>query len=74
MTQRIKQAAAKKCDGVDHDNIDGYENDTGFDLSKADGVDYVRFLAETAHEHGLAYGLKNGGAIVKQEAHGNVPS
>lgn len=64
MVRRIKDAAAKKCDGVDPDNIDGYENDTGFNLTKDEGVDYVRFLAQTAHDHGLAYGLKNGGAIV----------
>ncbi|KAJ8126403.1 hypothetical protein O1611_g7238 [Lasiodiplodia mahajangana] len=29
-----------------------------------DTVDYVRYLADTAHAKGLAYGLKNGGAIV----------
>lgn len=66
MKSRIQQAASKGCDGVDPDNIDGYENDTGFDLSEADGADYVRFLAQTAHHAGLAYGLKNGGAIVEQ--------
>ena len=65
MKKRIEQAAAKGCDGVDPDNIDGYENDTGFKLTRDDGVDYARFLAETAHDAGMAFGLKNGGAIVK---------
>lgn len=64
MKARILLAASKGCDGVDPDNIDGYDNDTGFPLTEADGVDYVRFLAQTAHDAGLAYGLKNGGAIV----------
>jgi endo-alpha-1,4-polygalactosaminidase (GH114 family) len=32
----------------------------------ADAVDFVRFLAKTAHDAGLAYGLKNGGDIVDQ--------
>ena len=47
-------------------NIDGYANDSGFDLTMADAVDFVRFLAKTAHDAGLAYGLKNGGDIVDQ--------
>jgi len=64
MKQRIELAKSKGCDGVDPDNIDGYENPTGFDLTKNDGVDYVKFLAETAHGMGLAYGLKNGGEIL----------
>ena len=64
MRKRIQDAATKGCDGVDPDNIDGYENDTGFDLTKDNGVDYVRFLAKTAHKAGMSYGLKNGGAIV----------
>lgn len=66
MTTRIQTAASKGCVGVDPDNIDGYTNNPGFPLTKADTVDYVRFLAETAHAAGLAYGLKNSGAIVDQ--------
>ena len=64
MKKRIEEAARKGCDGVDPDNIDGYENDTGFKLTKDDGVDYVKFLAKTAHDQGMSYGLKNGGGIV----------
>ncbi|MCJ1440300.1 MAG: hypothetical protein MMC23_000783 [Stictis urceolatum] len=64
MTKRIADAKSKSCDGIDADNIDGYTNDTGFDLSEADGVDYVKFLAKAAHDQGLAYGLKNGGDMV----------
>ncbi|KAI0414639.1 glycoside hydrolase superfamily [Xylaria grammica] len=61
---RIASAASKGCVGVDPDNIDGYTNKPGFDLTEDDTVDYVRYMAETAHSAGLAYGLKNGGAIV----------
>ena len=64
MRQRIQQASRKGCDGIDPDNIDGYENDSGFDLTKDDAVDYIHFLAATAHRAGMSYGLKNGGAIV----------
>jgi endo-alpha-1,4-polygalactosaminidase (GH114 family) len=66
MSARVTMAQSKGCDGIDVDNIDGYENDTGFNLTKADGVSFVRFIAEEAHNAGLAYGLKNGGAILNQ--------
>lgn len=66
MKARIALAARKGCDGIDADNVDGYGNDTGFDLTEADGADYVRFLAKTAHDAGISYGLKNGGSIIKQ--------
>ncbi|KAI1738408.1 glycoside hydrolase superfamily [Xylaria scruposa] len=64
MAARIQSASDKGCVGVDPDNIDGYTNNSGFDLTEDDTVDYVQYLAETAHAAGLAYGLKNSGAIV----------
>ncbi|KAI0142658.1 glycoside hydrolase superfamily [Xylariaceae sp. FL1272] len=64
MTARIQSAADKGCVGIDADNIDGYENDSGFDLTEDTAVDYITFLADTAHGLGLAYGLKNGGDLV----------
>ncbi len=59
MADRIKLAKEKGCDGVDPDNVDGYENDTGFDLTYKDQLVYNRFLAKTAHNLGLLIGLKN---------------
>jgi hypothetical protein len=50
-------------------NIDGYNNDTGFDLTEADAVSFVTFLSNTAHAAGMSYGLKNGGDIVPQVVH-----
>jgi hypothetical protein len=64
MASRIQSAATKGCLGIDADNIDGYQNDSGFPLTEDDAVDFVRYLAATAHAAGLAYGLKNGGDIV----------
>ncbi|KAI1817682.1 glycoside hydrolase superfamily [Poronia punctata] len=66
MTQRIRTAVDKGCQGVDPDNVDGYQNESGFDMTEDDAVDYVRFLAEEAHSQGLAFGLKNAGDIVEQ--------
>lgn len=59
MSARLEIASQKDCDGVDPDNINGYENDTGFPLTYDDQLSFNIFLANAAHEHGLAIGLKN---------------
>lgn len=59
MLARMDLAREKGCDGVDPDNVDGYTNDTGFPLAAADQLAYNIFLANAAHQRGLAVGLKN---------------
>jgi hypothetical protein len=59
MVARLDLAAEKGCDGVEPDNVDGYANASGFDLSAADQLDYNLFLAYEAHGRGLSIGLKN---------------
>ncbi|CAN5794006.1 endo alpha-1,4 polygalactosaminidase [soil metagenome] len=59
MSARLDLAAAKGCDGVEPDNVDGYLNDTGKPLSYADQLVYNRFIADVAHARGLSVGLKN---------------
>lgn len=59
MLARMDMAAAKGCDAVEPDNIDAYQNDSGFPLSGADQLAYNRWLAAAAHERGLAIALKN---------------
>ncbi|MHB9112138.1 MAG: endo alpha-1,4 polygalactosaminidase [Thermoleophilia bacterium] len=59
MQQRLDLARQKGCDGVEPDNVDGYANDSGFDLSPADQLTYNRFIAGEAHKRGLSVGLKN---------------
>jgi hypothetical protein len=44
---------------VDPDNVDGYANSTGFPLTGTDQLTFNRWLAATAHAHGLSIGLKN---------------
>ncbi|CRG88072.1 hypothetical protein PISL3812_05099 [Talaromyces islandicus] len=66
MAARIQTAKDKGCQGVDPDNIDGFDNKTGFNLTKADSVNFLKFLAEKAHDAGLGFGLKNGPTIVDQ--------
>ena len=61
----MDQAAQKKCDAIDPDNIDAYNNQGGgLGLTQDDAVDYVNFLADAAHSRGMAAGLKNGGEVV----------
>jgi len=66
MMARLDLAVSKGCDGVDPDNIDGYDNVTGLKLTRATAIDYLSFLAREAHQRQLSIGLKNGGSIVNQ--------
>lgn len=56
---RMDQCKAKGFDAIEPDNIDGYENDTGFPLTAQDQLNFNRFLTEQAHARGLSIGLKN---------------
>jgi endo-alpha-1,4-polygalactosaminidase (GH114 family) len=56
---RLDLAVQKGCTGVEPDNVDGYANQTGFDLDAADQSEFNRFLADEAHARGLSVGLKN---------------
>jgi hypothetical protein len=59
LTGRLDRAVERGCTAVDPDNVNGWENETGFPLTRADQLDFNRFLAEEAHARGLSIGLKN---------------
>jgi hypothetical protein len=59
MKARLDLCAAKGFDAVEFDNVDGYQNRTGFPLTAADQLAYNVFLANQAHRRGLAAVLKN---------------
>jgi hypothetical protein len=59
MQARLDLCAKKGFDGVEPDNIEIHDNDTGFPLTYADQLAYARWLADEAHGRGLAIGLKN---------------
>jgi len=59
MRDRLDLAASKACDGVEPDNVDGYQNNPGLPLTVTDQLAYNRFLANEAHVRGLSVGLKN---------------
>ncbi|KAK6355335.1 hypothetical protein TWF696_004445 [Orbilia brochopaga] len=64
VTNRIALAQSKGCHAVDPDNINGYQNPTGFNLTESDATSFLEFMATEAHGRGMSIGLKNGGAIV----------
>ena len=59
MSQRVSMCASKGFDAVEFDNVDGYQNGTGFPLADGDQLTYNRRLAATAHAAGLRVALKN---------------
>jgi hypothetical protein len=64
MTDRIAIAAGMGCNAIDPDNVDGYDNDNGLDLTEQDSIDFMRFLAKQAADKGMITGLKNAAAII----------
>ncbi|HNO80643.1 MAG TPA: endo alpha-1,4 polygalactosaminidase [Phycisphaerae bacterium] len=56
---RLDLAVSKGFDGVEPDNVTGFSNESGFDLSADDQLAFNRFVANEAHKRGLAVGLKN---------------
>lgn len=59
MALRLDLAKAKGCDAVEADNVDGFANRNGLNITAEQQLDYNRFLATEAHRRGLAIGLKN---------------
>ncbi len=59
MKKRLDLAFEKGCDGVEPDNVDGYQNNTGFNISYQDQLEYNKWLADEAHKRNLSVALKN---------------
>jgi len=56
---RLDLCVAKGFDAVEPDNVDGYDNDTGFPLTAEDQLNFNRWIAGEAQKRGLSVGLKN---------------
>ena len=59
LAARMTVCRQKGFDGVEPDNVDGYDNATGFPLTAADQLTFNKRVAALAHGLGLAVGLKN---------------
>jgi hypothetical protein len=59
MSARFEMCAQKGFDAVEPDNIDGYENSTGFNLTAAEQLTYDEWIAQEVHSLGMAVFQKN---------------
>ncbi|GGP40975.1 endo alpha-1,4 polygalactosaminidase [Streptomyces melanogenes] len=59
MAKRFDMCREKGFDAVEPDNMDGYDNETGFPLTASHQLAYNRLIARLAHDRGMAVGLKN---------------
>ncbi|MEB0260687.1 MULTISPECIES: endo alpha-1,4 polygalactosaminidase [unclassified Mucilaginibacter] len=59
LNSRFNMIIKKGFDGVEPDNMDGYDNDPGFNIQLADTKKYADYLITLAHSNGLSIGQKN---------------
>jgi hypothetical protein len=59
MWARFEMCKDKGFDAVDPDNIDGYQNRTGFPLTASEQLAYDRWVAKAVHVLGLSVAQKN---------------
>lgn len=65
MARRVASCERAGFQAVDFDNVDAYDNATGFPLTPAEQISYDRALATLAHHDHMAVGLKNDSAQAK---------
>lgn len=65
MSTRFDICKSKGFDAIEPDNMDVFElgSDSGFPLTKQDGIAYAQWLATAAHARGLGVGQKNAASI-----------
>ncbi len=63
--RRFDICARKGFDAIEPDNMDVFEigSDSGFPLTRANGVEFADWLAGAAHARGMAIGQKNAASI-----------
>ena len=59
MTARFEMCQQKGFDAVEPDNMDGYENNTGFPITAAEQLAYDMWIAQEVHSLGMAVFQKN---------------
>ncbi len=59
MEARFKLCKEKGFDGIEADNVDGWQNNTGFTITAAQQLTYNEWLANLAHSLGLSIALKS---------------
>ena len=69
MRARLDLCKAKGFDAVEPDNMEIHSNGTGFPITYEDQLKYALWLAEEAHQRGLAIGIKNAADQVRDLIH-----
>lgn len=59
MKTRFETCKTSGFAAIEPDNMDVYDNDSGFPLTRRDGLRYIRALTSMAHAMGLEIGQKN---------------
>lgn len=59
LNSRINMILKKGFDGIEPDNMDSYDNDSGFNIQLSDTKKYADYLINLAHSNGLSIGQKN---------------
>ncbi|MEK7461200.1 MAG: endo alpha-1,4 polygalactosaminidase [Patescibacteria group bacterium] len=62
LSQRFDTCRDKGFDAVEADNVDGFEQTTGFPITADDQLQFNRWVAAQVHQRGMAVALKNDGA------------
>lgn len=65
LRKRFDLCKAKDFDAVEPDNDAGWENDTGFPLTRGDQLTFNRWVAREVHKRGMSVALKNDGRQAK---------
>lgn len=65
LERRFDICARKGFDAIEPDNMDVFEigSDSGFPLTRANGVEFAHWLADAAHARGMGIGQKNAASI-----------
>lgn len=66
---RLDICTAKGFDAVEPDNMEIHSNGSGFPITYEDQLQYALWLANEAHQRGLAIGIKNAADQVKDLIH-----
>jgi len=67
MADRIANAASAGCDGIHPSGLGAFAADTGIAFTRADQLDYDRWLAGAAHARGLSIGLVENDARLAED-------
>lgn len=59
MKGRAELALSKGCDAIEWDDVDGYANNNGLNLTAQDQLTFNKYLADLTHSLGMSVGLKN---------------